>query len=88
MNGVHMESVKSPARRLAVAGLSLVLALGLLGFLSCAGKAQTAKPNETFRPLYPVRVHDKWGYIDTAGALVVKPRFDSAETTHGAGMLR
>jgi len=70
----------APRASLSVAGLSLVLTLGLLGFLSCGKKPQTqsAMPKGTAGGLLPVEVDGESGYMDRSGRLVITPQFGHA----------
>jgi hypothetical protein len=79
---VHHSALRAGQRSLALAGLSLVLALGLLGLPSCAGKAGTATPKKEIVPLYPVPVNGMWGYINKTGKLVINPQFGDAKYFH------
>ncbi|MEO0020342.1 MAG: WG repeat-containing protein [candidate division WOR-3 bacterium] len=54
--------------------------ISLLALISCGqqSKAPTAKPKKGHAGLFPVKVKDKWGYIDKTGNLVINPQFDDA----------
>ena len=53
----------------------LILNLCIITVVFSISLGQAEKPPK----LFPVRVKDKWGFIDPTGKLVIKPQFDDAD---------
>lgn len=54
-----------------------LLTLTILLTLITTARAQNA-PTPDAKPLYPVQLHSKWGYINKTGRIVIKPQYTSA----------
>ena len=71
--------------------LTFVAMLASLVLFSCGqqGRAPVTGTEKGHASLFPVRVGDKWGYINQSGRLVVEPKYEEADIFRdGHGLVR